>query len=106
MTLLITTFAAIVTSIIWYGKILDNKMKLGTLALIYWGAALMWFVDAIFEYTEVGADYFNPAPINMLNDAFLGVSAVVAGLIIWLIYIIISDPKGTLKNALIKKEEK
>ena len=30
----------------------------------------MWFVDAVFEYSELKAAYFTPAPEDMLNDAF------------------------------------
>ena len=48
MTLLITVFAAIIATINGYNS-KDDAMKNGTLALIYWGAALMWSVDAVFE---------------------------------------------------------
>ena len=81
MTLLITFFAAIITTIIWYNSKVDRK--LGSLMLMYWGASLMWLVDAIAEYAELGAEYFTPAFADMVNDAFLGVSAVTLGLIIW-----------------------
>ena len=80
MTLLITSFAAIITTIIWYKKAPDNTMQLGTLALMYWGAALMWLVDAIVEYSEVGALFFDQAPADMLNDSYLGFSVVALGL--------------------------
>ena len=48
MTLLITVFAAVITSILWYNSKVDRK--LGVLALMYWGASLMWLVDAVVEY--------------------------------------------------------
>ena len=80
MTLLITSFAAIITTIIWYKKAPDNTMQLGTLALMYWGVALMWLVDAIVEYSEVGALFFDQAPAGMLNDSYLGFSVVALGL--------------------------
>ena len=38
MTLLITFFAAIITTIIWYNSKVDRK--LGSLMLMYWGASL------------------------------------------------------------------
>ncbi len=50
MTLLTAVFAAIVTTILWYKTAPTGTMRLGTLCLMYWGALLMWFVDAIFEY--------------------------------------------------------
>ncbi|MEE0530581.1 MAG: hypothetical protein UDG85_02170 [Anaerostipes hadrus] len=38
MTLLLSTIAAIICTILWYQHMTDDKMKIGTLALIYWGA--------------------------------------------------------------------
>ena len=96
MTLLITVFAAIITTVIWYFK--DNRhTKIGTLCLMYWGASLMWLVDAIVEYIEAGAEYFNPVPFDMLNDTYLGFSVVALGSIIWLAVLFINDPKGKIK---------
>lgn len=102
MTLLITVFAAIIATIKWYNS-KDDAMKIGTLALIYWGAALMWSVDAVFEYIELGAEFFTPAAEDMLNDAFLGVAAVALGLIIWMVMVLIKDPKGKVRAALMKR---
>ena len=57
MTLHITVFAAIICTVKWYNR-KDDYMKLGTLCFMYWGASLMWLGDAIFEYMELGAEYF------------------------------------------------
>ncbi|MBR6307429.1 MAG: hypothetical protein IKR39_02375 [Lachnospiraceae bacterium] len=103
MTLLTTVFAAIIVTIIWYKSPNRSEMKLGTLSLMYWGASLMWFIDAIFEYAELKEEYFTPAPADMLNDFFLGLSVVALGLIIWLVIVLIKDPKGVLKTALVKR---
>lgn len=102
MTLLITVFAAITVTVIWYAKAPDTSYRLGKLCLIYWGASLMWLVDAVAEYLEQKADYFSPAPGDMLNDAFLGLCAVALGLIIWLAALLLKDPKGALRAALTK----
>ena len=102
MTLLITVFAAIIATVKWYTA-KDDSLKIGTLALIYWGAALMWSVDAVFEYIELGAEFFTPAAEDMLNDAFLGVAAVALGLIIWMVMVLIKDPKGKVRAALQKR---
>jgi len=99
MTLLITAFAAVISTILWYTKS-ESNMKISTLALMYWGAALMWFVDAVAEYIKVGAEYFTPAVADMLNDSYLGASVVLLGLIIWLVIVLIKDPNGRLKKAL------
>ncbi len=102
MTLLITIFAGIITTIIWYRCAPADEMGIGALALMYWGASLMWMVDAIFEYINLREEFFTPATGDMLNDAFLGFSVVAVGLIIWLIRLIIKDPKGVVKAALTK----
>lgn len=98
MALLITILAACVATIFWYKKVPCDDMKLGTLALIYWGAALMWTVDAIYEYKESGPAYFEPALSDILNDSFLGISVVTLGLVIWMVVLLVKDPRGVLKE--------
>ena len=103
MTLICSTFAAIVCTVIWYKSLPKNELRIDILCWMYWGASIMWFVDAIFEYVELKDAYFTPAPADMLNDFFLGISVVALGLIIWLIILLIKDPRGVLKEALLKK---
>ena len=103
MTLLTTVFAAIISTIIWYKKEEARTLKVGTLCLMYWGASLMWLIDAVFEYAELGAESFVPAPLDMLNDFYLGLSVVALGLIIWLVILFVRDPKGVVKATLFKK---
>jgi len=99
MTLLITVIAACTATIIWYTSPRARALKIGTLSLTYWGAALMWTVDAVSEYLEQGAEsYFSPAPADMLNDAFLGLSACALGVMIWLAVVIIKDPAGVIRQ--------
>ena len=104
MTLLTSVFAAIICTILWYKNAPESKMKIGTLCWLYWGASLMWLVDAIFEYSELGAEFFAPAPIDMLNDLYLGLSVVALGLIIWLVILFVKDPKGVVKATLFKRK--
>ncbi len=101
MTLLITVFAAVITTVLWYNG--GNERKTGILALMYWGASLMWLVDAIAEYIELGAEYFTPAATDMVNDAYLGFSVVALGLVIWLAVLFIKDPEGKIKKMLSEK---
>ncbi len=103
MTLLITVFAAIISTIVWYQSASRKEMKLGVLSLMYWGASLMWFVDAIFEYAELHEAYFTPSAADMLNDSYLGLSVVALGLVIWLAVLLVKDPKGVLKSTLCPK---
>ncbi|MBQ7500968.1 MAG: hypothetical protein IJT91_08745 [Clostridia bacterium] len=104
MTLLTVVFAAVIATILWYKDQPDNRSRIGILCLTYWGASLMWLIDAIFEYAELGAEYFTPAASDMLNDFYLGLSAVALGLIIWLAALLIRDPKGIIKKALYGKK--
>ncbi len=71
---------------------------------MYWGASFMWLADAIFEYAELGAAYFTPSPADMLNDFYLGLSAVAFGLCIWIVNLLVKDPKGVVKNVLFGKK--
>lgn len=105
MTLLTTVFAAIICTVIWYRNAPADEMKISVLCWLYWGASLMWFVDAIFEYAELGAAFFEPAPADMLNDLFLGLSAVALGLVIWLVILLVKDPRNVIGTALLRKKE-
>ena len=106
MTLLTTVFAAVISTVVWYKNAPKNELKVGVLCWMYWGAALMWLVDAIFEYAELGAEFFTPAPADMLNDFYLGLSVVALGLVVWVVILLIKDPKGVVKASLFKKNKK
>lgn len=103
MTLLIAVFAAVICTAIWYGSAAARELKVGVLCWMFWGAALMWLGDAIFAYMELGAEYFAPAAGDMLNDLFLGLSVVALALVIWLVILLIKDPRGVVKAQLFKK---
>lgn len=103
MTLLTSVFAAIICTILWYRR-KNDEMRLGTLCFLFWGASLMWLGDAVWEYAEKHEAYFAPEPAELLNDTFLGLSVVAFALIVWLVILLIKDPKGTVKKALMKKQ--
>ena len=103
MTLLICVFAAIIATVKWY-KRENNDMMLTPLVCMFWGASLMWLGDAVWEYAELHEKFFTPEPADMLNDAFLGFSVVAFALIVWLIVLLIRDPKGVVRKSL-KKEK-
>lgn len=79
MTLLTTVFAAIICTIVWYNSSKARELKIGVLCLMYWGASLMWLIDAVFEYAELHEEFFTPAPLDMLNDLYLGLSVAALG---------------------------
>lgn len=101
MTLLITVFAAVITTAVWYQKN-DKGLMLGVLCWMFWGASLMWLVDAVFEYIELRAAYFTPELGDMVNDAFLGLSVAALALVIWIVVLLIKDPKGVVRARLKK----
>ena len=97
MTLMITVIAAVISTVVWYMNA-DKGYQLEKLSLMYWGASLMWMCDAVFEFRELGSEYFTPAAEDMLNDAFLGLAAVTLGLVIWLVILLVKDPKGVISR--------
>ena len=97
-------FAAVIATVVWYTHTRSSELKVGMLCWMFWGASLMWLVDAVFEYAELKSEYFTPHPADMLNDAFLGLSVVALALVIWIVVLLIKDPSGRVKAALRKKK--
>lgn len=94
MCLIITAFAAVITTIVWYFRESSRKYLLGRLVLMYWGAALMWCVDGVFSVAE-GGSFFNLST----NDALLGGVVVFCGVVAWIIMLFIYNLKNTIKKA-------
>ncbi|MBQ9867295.1 MAG: hypothetical protein IJM34_09765 [Lachnospiraceae bacterium] len=99
MTLLITVFAAVIATVLWYTRKNDN-LGLGFLCFMFWGASIMWLVDAVFEYVELKEAYFTPALEDMINDTFLGLSVVALALVVWVVRLLITDPRGVVRRSL------
>lgn len=104
MTLLVAVFAAVICTIIWYKSQNAREMKVGILCLMFWAASIMWLIDAIFEYVELKAAYFTPEPADMLNDLFLGLSVVAFALIVWVVILLIKDPKGVVRSVVMERK--
>lgn len=105
MTLLVTVFAAVISTVIWYKNAPDDEMKLSVLCWMFWGASIMWTVDAVFEYVEIGAEFFRPSFEDMLNDTYLGLSVIALALVIWIVVLLIKDPKGAVKKTLLNNKK-
>ena len=105
MTLLLTVIAAVTSTAVWYGSARARKLNVSWLCFMFWGASIMWFVDALYEYLEIKAEYFTPAPADMLNDTFLGLSVIALALTIWIVSVLIRDPEGILKRAILRNHE-
>ena len=65
---------------------------------VVWGASLMWFMDLVFEYAELKAEYFNQAYADILNDSLLALVVAAFGLFARIIILLIKDPKGMFKK--------
>lgn len=104
MTLLTAVFAAVISTFVWYKSETARQLKVGILCWMFWGASLMWLGDAIVAYIELREEYFTPAPADMLNDLFLGLSVVALAMVIWIIVLLVKDPDGVIKKRLFHRE--
>ncbi|MDY5557149.1 hypothetical protein [Helicobacter sp.] len=93
MCLLITLFAAVISSICWFVSNPQKNLQLGTLSLMYWGAGLMWIVDCIFALSA-GETFLDISG----EDAILGGIIVLAGLIAWFVLLLVKNPKRLFAN--------
>jgi hypothetical protein len=91
MCLIITAFAAVSATLVWYFNSRRSSLKLGTLALMYWGATIMWTVDGFFCVKD-DEPFLNLSA----NDALLGLVIVLCGLIAWVVMLLIKDPNFVL----------
>lgn len=91
MCLLITAFAAVIATLVWYFAPVTPPIRLGTLALMYWGATLMWTVDGVFSVAEGGSFLELSA-----DDAILGLVVVLCGLVAWTLLLLFRDPLGRI----------
>lgn len=66
MTLLITVVSAVICTVIWYRNTPHDVMKISDLCFMYWGASLMWFADAVYEYwdTAIFPLWIRPAKVS------------------------------------------
>ena len=98
MTLLITVIAAVIATLVWYTNEKARKMNIGILLYMFWGASLMWLVDAVVEYIEDREEYFTPAASDMLNDSFLGLSVAALALVVWVVSVLVKDPLNRIRK--------
>lgn len=92
MWLVILSFSATIATALWYSKAEDDKYMLRLLSLILWGATIMVFVDHVMGYLMEGGEF-----LEMTADAtVLGITMLIAALVIWEIVLLLKDPKGVL----------
>ena len=103
MCLILTAVAAVVCTAVWYASKTMRDMKVSVLCWLFWGAAIMWLVDLVFEYAEEGAAVFKPSVADVINDSLLGLAVITLALVIWTAVLLVRDPKGVVRAALLKK---
>lgn len=100
MTLVITGIAAIIATIVLYAKpVLAQRFHIGVLALMYWGASLMWCVDGFATLAEGEGFIELSDAVAMSDDALLGVCVVVLGLVVWGIVCAVKNRKSNTAAA-------
>ena len=104
MCLILTALAAVVSTAVWYASKTMRDMKISVLCWLFWGASIMWLVDLVFEYAEEGAKVFEPAFADVLNDSLLGLAVITIALVIWIVILLIKDPRGTVRAKLKSKK--
>ena len=96
MTLIITAVAAIIATVIRFLKPeLAVKAHIGFLALMYWGASLMWSVDGFAAVAEGEAFVELADTTAMADDALLGLCVVLLGLAVWGIVFIVNRVRAS-----------
>ena len=96
MFLILTALASVIATVVWYTNAPEDKYKVGMLSLFFWGATLMWLVDHVMAYLMEGGEFFE---LN-LDATMLGISVILLALIVWMLILVISDPKKVLKTVL------
>lgn len=81
MWLILTAAAAVAATVGARVDTQGDRHRLGFLALIYWGATLMWLVDHVIAYIEEGGPFFDFS----LQATLIGLSVLILGLVVWLI---------------------
>ncbi len=92
MWLLISAFAAVIVTALWYSKAEDDRYMLRFLGLMLWGSTIMVFVDRAMGYLMRGGEFLEVSVEAMI----LGVSMLIAALAVWEVALLLKDPKGVL----------
>ncbi|MCF3653819.1 MAG: hypothetical protein L2C94_006660 [Aigarchaeota archaeon] len=94
MWLLILAFAATIITPLWYLMADNDRYMLRLLCLILWGATIMALIDRVVGYMMEGGEFIELTP----EAAALGLTMLLAALIIWEITLLVRDPRGVLRR--------
>lgn len=93
MWLLILAYAAVIATVLWYRTAENDVFMYKYLALMLWGATIMFFVDHIYGYLTEGGEFFDTS----IDAAILGFTLLLSVLIIWVTIILLKDPRKILR---------
>jgi hypothetical protein len=86
MTLIITLVAAVIATVLRFkNPAFGERNQLGVLALMYWGASIMWCVDWIAELSA-SVPFGELITAEAGSETLLGLSVVALGLVAWVIF--------------------
>jgi hypothetical protein len=100
MTLVITAIAAIIVTFIRFSSpAFATRNKLGFMALVYWGASLMWCIDGVASV--VGGEGFVELSDKaaMADDALLGMWVVILGFGVWIVYRLVTGARAKSRTS-------
>lgn len=98
VTLLISLLAAVVSTVVWYKEAPQDPWKVSILCWLFWGASLMWGVDAAFAFAKEGATSFQMELGECLQESLLGMAVVALALVIWLARVLAADPRCVFRR--------
>ncbi len=91
MWFIVMLFMAIMSTLVWYIWDHGDEYRMDILVLISWGTTIMVFADHLMGYLEEGI--FLDTSLNAL---ILGIIMALVALLLWVIALLIKDPKGKI----------
>ncbi|WP_448577255.1 hypothetical protein [Thermosphaera sp.] len=93
MYMLILGLTAVFSTVLWYKNLEKDDLLYKNLALISWGATLMFLIDKAYASIVEGEGFISVSPESIA----LGILLLFVVLTIWVATIIWKDPKKALR---------
>jgi len=93
MWLVILAYTAIIATLLWYKHAENDTYLFKYLALISWGATIMFFIDHVYRYLTEGGEFIDTSPDAIL----LGIVLNLITLGLWTLILLIKDPKRVIR---------
>ena len=94
MWLLILAYTAVLATILWYRSAGNDIYMFKYLALIAWGATIMFFIDHVYGYLTEGGEFIETS----IDALLLGFVLQLSTLIMWLLILLVKDPKRVFRK--------